>query len=135
MGLTDSDSGTVHYVRFQSPHRNKRGHFTGVFGLINTLAREGKLSEEQELFRRTNNSWYNAAYTDPSTVDPGIYDHEINPGAAAWFKPSAEHLLARIPGYLEILAAHGVDCRLLRSTDPGRVIYEDDVQIAVVPYA
>ncbi|MEU6924081.1 hypothetical protein [Streptomyces sp. NPDC046631] len=135
MRLTDDESGTIHYVRFQSPHRNKRGHFTGVFGLINTLAREGKLSEEQELFRRTNNSWYNAAYTDPSTVDPGIYDHEINPGAAAWFKPSAEHLLARVPGYLVILAAHGVDCRLLRSTDPGRVIYEDDVQVVVVPYA
>ncbi|WP_411079143.1 hypothetical protein [Streptomyces sp. cmx-18-6] len=135
MRLTDSDSKTVHYVRFESPHRNQRGHFTGVFGLINTLAREGKLSEEQELFRRTNNSWYNVAYTDPSTLDPSIYNHEINPGAAAWFKPSAEHLLTRVPGYLEILAAHGVECRLLRSADPGRVIYEDDVQIVVVPYS
>ncbi|MEW2066322.1 hypothetical protein [Streptomyces sp. NPDC007346] len=139
MELTRSGSGSgseaVHYVRFQSPHRNRRGHFTGVFGLINMLAREGRLTEEQELFRRKHNSWYNAAYTDPSTVDPAVYDHEINPGAAAWFKPSARHLLARVPGYLEILAAHGVDCRLLRSADPGRVIYEDDVQVVVVPYA
>ncbi|WP_376726203.1 hypothetical protein [Streptomyces nigra] len=39
-----------------------------------------------------------------------------------------------LPGYLEILAAHGVECRLLRSADPGRVVYEDDVQIVVVPY-
>ncbi|AJT69892.1 hypothetical protein T261_8298 [Streptomyces lydicus] len=135
MGMINSDSETVQYIRFQSPHRNRRGHFTGVFGLINTLAREGRLSDEQESFRRINNSWYDAAYTDPSTVDPTVYDDEINPGAAAWFKPSATHLIARVPGYLGILAAHGVDCRMMRSVDPGRVIYEDDVQVVVVPYA
>ncbi|WP_158685068.1 hypothetical protein [Streptomyces sp. LaPpAH-108] len=32
-------------------------------------------------------------------------------------------------------AAHGVDCRALRSADPGRVVHEDDVQIVVVPHA
>lgn len=135
MGMIDRDSEAVQYVRFQSPHRNSRGHFTGVFGLVNNLAREGKLSDEQESFRRRNNTWYDAAYTDPSTVDPDVYDDEINPGAAAWFKPSATHLLARVSGYLEILSAHGVGCRVLRSATPGRVIYEDDVQIVVVPHA
>ncbi|MFE0405578.1 hypothetical protein ACFW19_27265 [Streptomyces nigra] len=133
MGISDSEG--VQYLRFQSPHRNDRGRFTGVFGLVNNLAREGRLSEEQEAFRRLNNNWYDAAYADPSTVDATVYDEEVNPGAAAWFKPSATHLLARVPGYLEILAAHGVDCQVLRSTDPGQVVYEDDVQIVVVPYA
>ncbi|WP_406256130.1 hypothetical protein [Streptomyces nigra] len=133
MGISDSEG--VQYLRFQSPHRNDRGRFTGVFGLVNNLAREGRLSEEQEAFRRLNNKWYDAAYTDPSTVDATVYDDKVNPGAAAWFKPSATHLLARVPGYLEILAAHGVDCQVLRSTDPGQVVYEDDVQIVVVPYA
>jgi hypothetical protein len=133
MGMIDGE--TVQFVRFQSPHRNSRGHFTGVFGLVNTLAREGRLSDDQETFRRSNNRWYDAAYPDPSTVDPTVYDDAINPGAAAWFKPSAVHLLDRVPGYLEILAAHGVDCQVLRSADPGRVVYEDDVQVVVVPYA
>ncbi|MFF4150171.1 hypothetical protein ACFYZU_08165 [Streptomyces sp. NPDC001651] len=133
MGINDSEG--VEYMRFQSPHRNSRGQFTGVFGLVNNLAREGRLSEEQEAFRRRGNRWFDAAYTDPSTVDPSVYDDTVNPGAAAWFKPSATHLLARVPGYLEILSAHGVECRLLRSADPGRVVYEDDVQIVVVPYA
>ena len=35
---------------------------------------------------------------------------------------------------MDILAAHGVSCVRLESADPpGRVIYEDDCQIVVVP--
>ncbi|WP_035749400.1 hypothetical protein [Glycomyces sp. NRRL B-16210] len=135
MGMIDnSGADPIHYVRFQAVQRNQRGHFTGVFGLVNTLAKEGKLTEEQESFRRRNNDWYNEAYPDPSTVDPTVYDHEVNPGAAAWFKSSATHLIERVPAYLEILTAHGVECRTVRSADPGRVVYEDEVQIVVVPH-
>ncbi|MER0428530.1 hypothetical protein ABR748_30565 [Streptomyces microflavus] len=43
-------------------------------------------------------------------------------------------MLERVPGYLQVLTAHGVECQLLRSADPGRVIYEDDVQVVVVPH-
>ncbi len=124
----------VAYVRFQGTVPRARGNFPGVFGLVNSLARDGKLTAEQERFRRTNNDWYDAAYTDPSTVDPTVYDERVNPGAAAWFKPTAVELIARVGGYLEILAAHGVEYRLVRSTDPGRVVYEDAHQIVVVPH-
>ncbi len=121
-------------MRFQSTVRNARGTYTGVFGLVNGLAREGRLSAAQERFRRLNNDWYNAAYLDPSDVDPSVYDREVNPEAAAWFKSSARHLIERVDGYLEILAAHGVGCRMVRAVDPGRVVYEDADQVVVVPY-
>ncbi|MGX1882253.1 hypothetical protein [Streptomyces sp. NPDC055287] len=124
----------IAYIRFQGTAPRARGNFPGVFGLVNGLAREGRLTPAQERLRRTNNDWYDAAYTDPSTVDPAVYDERLNPGAAAWFKPTAVELIARVGGYLEILAAHGVECRLVRSTDPGRVVYEDEHQIVVVPY-
>ncbi|AEM88408.1 hypothetical protein Strvi_9118 [Streptomyces violaceusniger Tu 4113] len=122
------------YVRFQSTVRNRRGHFTGVFGLVNGLARDGKLTAEQERFRRANNDWYNAAYPDPSSVDPGVYDRELHPGAAAWFKSTSQDLIKRVDGYLEILAAHGIACCMMRSSDPGRIVYEDEYQIVVVPH-
>nr|WP_211116479.1 hypothetical protein [Glycomyces buryatensis] len=131
--IKSSGAEPIHYVRFESVHRNQRGYFTGVFGLVNTLAKQGRLTDEQESFRRSNNDWYNEAYLSPSTVDPTVYDHEVNPGAAAWFKPSATHLIERVPGYLEILTAHGVEFRTVRSAAPGRVIYEDEVQVVVVP--
>ncbi|GAA3237886.1 hypothetical protein GCM10017691_37440 [Pseudonocardia petroleophila] len=45
----------------------------------------------------------------------------------------ATEFLQLIPGYLEILRAHGVDCVEVRSDDPGRVVYEDEHQVVVVP--
>ncbi|MER5439781.1 hypothetical protein [Streptomyces sp. NPDC002790] len=122
------------YVRFQSALPDERNQFKGVFGLVNNLARDGRLTADQERFRSESNAWYDAAYTDPSTVDPSVYDPAVNPGATAWFKPSAAHLVERVAGYLEILATHDVECHEVKSTDPGRVIYEDDVQIVVVPH-
>ncbi|WP_433266092.1 hypothetical protein ACQPZF_39865 [Actinosynnema sp. CS-041913] len=120
-------------MRFQATVRNQRGIYPGVFGLINGLAREGRLTAGQEAFRRVNNAWYDAAYTDPTTVDPLVYDREVNPGAVAWFKSSAGHLIERIDGYLGILAAHGVGCERVTSDDPGVVVYEDADQVIVVP--
>ncbi|MEI5098599.1 hypothetical protein RB200_07910 [Streptomyces sp. PmtG] len=120
------------YVRFESPTRHERGHFPGVFALVNGLARDGRLTAGQERFRRAGNDWYDAAYPTP---DASFYDPERHPGAVAWFKSTATHLIERVPGYLDVLAAHGVPCREVRSADPGRVVYEDDVQVVVVPHA
>jgi hypothetical protein len=46
---------------------------------------------------------------------------------------SAGHLLDRVPGYLDLLDRHGVAFSERRSTDPGPILYEDAVQILVVP--
>jgi hypothetical protein len=123
-------------VRYQARDADDRGRFLGIFSLVNALAKQGRLTPEQERFRRTNNDWYDAAYRDPSTVDRTIYDRTANPGASAWFKISAQDLLDRIDGYLAILTDHDVPwVRLEAPTAPGRVVYEDDYQVIVVPSA
>jgi hypothetical protein len=33
----------------------------------------------------SSNAWYDAAYPDPNTVDPAVYDRGINPYAQTWF--------------------------------------------------
>ncbi|MFI7104986.1 hypothetical protein ACIBK9_01625 [Nonomuraea sp. NPDC050227] len=71
------------FVRFQSPAPNGRGTYPGVFGLVNSLAEQGLLSDEEEAFRRENNAWYEANFTDPTTVDPDVYRRDVNPMAAA----------------------------------------------------
>ncbi len=122
------------YVRFQSPVPNARGVHPGVFGLVNGLAKHGRLSPQEERFKDENHAWFHANLIDPSDVDPLVYDRASNPKAAAWFKPTATHLLERLPGYLDILATHGVACVRVEMADPGKVIYEDPHQIVVIPY-
>ncbi|MGW2838841.1 hypothetical protein ACWCWD_13695 [Streptomyces sp. NPDC001493] len=126
--------GDTGYIRFQGPVRNHRGQYPGVFGLANGLAREGRLNEEQFRYWRAANDWYDGHYPNPSDADPEVYDSAVNPGAVAWFKASAVHLVERVDGYLDLLAAHGVPCVRVESADPGRVVYEDDVQVVVVPH-
>lgn len=123
------------FVRFQATELNDRGLYMGVFGLIGRLSGQGLLTEEQERFRREHNAWYDAAYPTPSDVDPAVYDPEVNPQAVAWFKVTAQELIARVDGYLEILSLHGVGCERVESAlPPGRIIYEDEHQIVVVPH-
>ncbi|MEC3975435.1 hypothetical protein [Amycolatopsis sp. H20-H5] len=126
--------GATVYIRFQGTVPDDRGVFPGIFKLVNGLARDGRLSVEQERFRRTNNDWYDAAYANPSQLDPLVYDWNHNPGAVAWFKPSAGFLFVRVPGYLEILTAHDVGYERLELSDPGRVVYEDEHQVIAVPH-
>jgi hypothetical protein len=124
------------YVRFQSAEPNAEGRHPGFLGLINNLSKAGRLTAEQEEFRRTNHAWYESHYTNPAAVDPTVYDHTAHPGATAWFKESAEALVARAAGYLEVLEAHGVRCdKLVSHQAPGKIIYEDADQIVVVPFS
>ncbi|GAB3109299.1 hypothetical protein GCM10027160_08400 [Streptomyces calidiresistens] len=123
----------VVFVRFRGTVRGPRGNFPGVFALANGLAREGRLSEEEHRLLRAANDWYNAAHPDPSDTHPGAHDHDVHPGAAAWFKPGAVHLIERVAGYLDLPAAHGVACERVESADPGRIVYEDSVQVVAVP--
>ena len=123
------------FVRFQAPLPGRHGVHTGVFGLTNLLRRAGALSPSEHRDWRAGNDWFNSAYPDPSDTNPAVYDEGLHPRATAWFKSDATHLLERVPRYLEILEAQGVACMRVESSDPGRVIYEDDVQVVVVPHA
>ena len=122
------------FVRFQDVEVSDRGIHVGVFGLVNVLGRGGHLAEVDEAYRVRVNRWFDDAYTDPSTVDPDTYNHEVNPQAVAWFTvPAADHLVEATRGHLDILDRHGVAWERVESDDPGRVVYEDEHQVVVVP--
>lgn len=122
------------FVRFQSKHPTGNGRHPGVFALANGLARDGRLSAYERSWWRANNDWFNAAYTDPATLDASLFDRTLHPQTSCWFKEGALHLLSRLTGYLRLLDAHAVEWVELRSTDPGIVLYEDDVQVVAAPY-
>jgi hypothetical protein len=128
-----SCSVPLQYVRYQSPVPNVRGHHAGVFALVNGLGRGGALSAAEEEFWTRTNAWFNQNLALPTDPSLAVYDRARHPLAAAWFKSSAVAFLDRVPGYLAILAAHGIPCEAAWSDDPGLMIYEDEHQVVVVP--
>ena len=60
-------------------------------------------------------------------------DAEINPGARSWFTETARELLEMTRGYLELLDIYGIGWVELRTKTPGRITYQDAVQIVAVP--
>jgi len=121
------------FVRLQSPESHPcRPVHLGVFALVNGLRAAGALTEREMELLRVHHAWYDAAYPNPSTIDPYCYDRDRHPTAAAWFRTSATELLARVHPYLEMLRAHNVGLELLSSDVPGRVVYEDAYQVVVV---
>lgn len=121
------------FVRFQSAVPNRHGRCPGVFALVNGLAQAGRLSSAQERFRRRENAWYEAHLTDPGRIDPSVYDRKLHPDAAAWFKSSASHMIARVDGYLAILDTHGVGWIRLDCDNPGAIVYDDPHQVVAEP--
>lgn len=122
------------FVRYEARSPNGRGRHPGIFALANGLANDGKLSDQDWAAWRSANDHYNAAYADPSTVDRAIYDRAINPSAQSWFKRTATHLLIGVDFYTDLLNRYDVGWQKLYSNDPGRILYEDDVQIVVAPH-
>ncbi|NED97325.1 hypothetical protein G1H11_18675 [Phytoactinopolyspora alkaliphila] len=109
--------------------------FPGVFALANGLAHAGALSPDDYAWWRAANDHGDAAYTDPSTVDPACFDRELNPGAVSWFKSTATSLISTCDGYLALLDRYGVPWTELRTDHPGMIVYEDDVQVVATPYS
>lgn len=122
------------YLRYESASPNSRGIRPGLFALANGLARSGRLAPADWSWWRTNNDWLDAAYPDPAAIDPSLFDRSRNPIVACWFKGSAQHLLSRVPGYLDLLDRYGMTWVERQSADPGCILYEDAVQVVVSPH-
>ena len=51
-----------------------------------------------------------------------------------WFKPAAREHILRIRDIVAILENHGVTTKMLVTRRPGYVVYEDEHQVAAIPF-
>ncbi|SDQ62392.1 hypothetical protein [Microbacterium sp. cf332] len=118
------------FVRFQSAVPNRNGRFPGVFALANGLAHDGMLLAEDEAWWRAANDRANSLYDTPTEA----YGPGAPPGGRSWFKAEAHDILTLTEGYLGLLDRYEVPWHELRTTRPGRILYEDPVQVVALPH-
>ena len=51
--------------------------------------------------------------------------------AVTWFKEDAEQPIKKMWEIASLLKEHGIPVRMLRSANPGKILYEDPCQVVV----
>ena len=101
-------------------HRSLRGTITEA-----RIRRDnGDLDEHQSARLEDAYAWLNEHVPVPS------FKH-LPSDAVGWFRDEATQCIQRMWEIAHLLKECGVPVRLLRSANPGKVVYEDDYQILV----
>lgn len=72
--------------------------------------------------------WFN----DHLQLPPPLRSSQ-NERALSWFKPSAQKPLRHMWSLVSILRAHGLHVDVLKTDDPGIILYEDGWQVVAKP--
>ena len=99
---------------------------TGIVTEARFLRDEGRLTPEEDARLEESYDWLN----DHLPVPP--FSTRSWPGdVVAWFKDDAGEAIRRMWDLVALVEDHGRPVRLMRSKNPGRVLYEDDYQVVV----
>ena len=56
------------------------------------------------------------------------------PNSISWFKTTASEHIEKMRQYIQILQSHNVTVNQVITERPGNIVYEDEHQIAAVPF-
>lgn len=122
------------FIRFVVPVRHADSHRpTGVFHAADELRRRDILADEECARLNGLLRWFNRRLRVPHRLSRSRRAHACGK-AICWFKPDARLHVARVRELAALLERHGVTTDLIRTARPGYVVYEDDYQVAAVPF-
>jgi len=78
--------------------------------------------------------WFRSHLRKPRRLNRSRRPHAKNK-AICWFKPSAVEHIAKAREIVRVLQDHGVHVRMIKTDNPGYIVYQDDYQIAAEPFA
>jgi hypothetical protein len=104
------------------------GYASGILVTAHTLRDEGDLTPEEHLELRAALAWFNEALFVPKLLERAEHRRAIS-----WFKPAAEEAVRRMWHLKDLLDRHGHHVEVLRTSEPGTVVYEDDWQVIAKP--
>ncbi|MFE5336685.1 HAD family hydrolase [Isoptericola sp. NPDC056573] len=118
------------FVRVQATYRGRLGVEVGIFVAVDHLRRAGVLTDGEVAEHLDLHDWFLEHLQNPD-----FYADGNTVGAVTWFRtPLPVAVQDGVDRLCAILAAHGVAVDVVRSADPGTRVYEDELQVGVVPY-
>jgi hypothetical protein len=125
------------FLRFVIADRDRESHQErGLFHAAGRLRDSGSLSEAEETLLQEVRDWFNINLEKPrrfTSAKPPYYRKRQN--GISWFKDSAREHINKMREMVVLLEHHDVPVRMIKTTRPGYVVYEDEFQIVAVPFA
>jgi hypothetical protein len=117
------------YVRFtipSDPERTPTGSAAGIFRAAGRLRDAARFHAWEHEWLREDFDWFNQHLPVPTDVRLGR--------AVCWFKPQASEMISRVWRMAALIERTGVAVRVYRNPRPGTIVYEDDFQVAALPW-
>jgi hypothetical protein len=102
----------------------------GVFQAAWDLLASGDLTNAEAEDLRSLLEWFNANMPFPSEAERRVLSHR----AIFWFRPSARGYIKKAWELLQLLRMAGYLAEVLKTQNPGSIVYEDRCQIAAIPF-
>ena len=122
------------FVRFVVLEQDESSHrLMGVFQAAFSLRDRGLLDSTERHGFENLRQWFNDHLPAPERFcrSRGRQAHRQG---ICWFKADAVEHLGKIRELVALLERHGITTRRLRAERPGYIVYEDDFQVAAVPF-
>ena len=123
------------YVRFvTSAIDEDSGKRRGVCQAVADLVEANELSEHEFEELQSIRKWFNQHLGVPNRFSRSP-KRNAAPKAISWYKSNATEFVSRMHEMCRILNEHGVRTEIITSARPGYSVFEDDHQVAAVPFA
>jgi len=125
------------FLRFVTGEVDGESHQAlGVFQAAYRLRDAGLLSDDEEDHLEEIREWFNENLEKPTrftSAKPPYYRKRQN--GISWFKDSAHEHIRWIREMVALLKRHDVSVRMIKSSRPGYIVYEDEHQVVAVRFA
>ena len=125
---------TETYVRFVIAQRDERSdQQLGIFSALYEMEKAGQLAAHELEWFVTLERWF-----DQNLKRPSRFAWSTRPNAPrraiTWLKMSAKEHVAGMRELASLLRHKDIQVEELRTERPGYVVYEDDFQVAAIPF-
>ena len=123
------------YIRFvinetDSESSKKQGLFMAMGDL-----RDSNVMYDYEITQASDiYNWFKENLKVPY-VQSSESSYYSKPQAISWFKDSATEHISKMREYAQIFEAHDVHVIQITTERPGKVVYEDEYQVAAIPFS
>jgi len=118
------------FIRFIVPKQNRDSHtFAGLFQAAYELRDGTTLDESETAVIQEVLRWFHVNLPVPKCLKV-----PENARAVSWFNSQAKEPLTEMWRLVGVLKTYGVPVRVLKTADPGTIIYSDKWQVVAKPH-